>query len=693
MEKSKKQIIYLLLILTGFISLIIYFGHTIYSTSKKDLAEQFNNQQLMLANEIADGIENYFVQLNEKLGFLVSFTKVKELQQECLDKMRIFYEQEKEQVCFLGRIDRYGNLRYFLSGKGWNRVKKNYRKEPYFIKAKSAREPFLLMDYQDKKNPRIIIVAPVDAKSDFLSEKFSHNDIQFAGIIMVEIELDDIVNTFIRPAKFGRHGFVWLLDESGMLLDHIRHPEMVGRNIFTSDKSCFFCHQSFSIEKDMTKGNTGTGKYSIKRGRENFIAYAPIHLKDHLWSVGVAASVSEVEELLKVNLRNTLILVIFTIICFTTGVFLIAKINARKILLEEKDRSGKEILRAKMELQAIFDGITDGITLIDRDLIIKNVNKAFAKMFNKSQEEMIGKKCYREFKKRDTICPICPVEQTLRTGNPSFSEEILERDDGSKFYADVTAFPLRNEKGELIQIIEYIKDTTEQHRIKTRLEQSEQLASIGTFASTLAHEVKNPLNSINLQLTLLERRLSKVEPNIRNEATKLIEIVRKENSRLNKLAEDFLALSRTSKKDFLEGNVNSILDEVLKLIELEARDRGILINKSFGQIPSFLMDAGKIKQVFLNIIRNSLEAMSDGGKLGITTQFKNGDAIIKIEDTGIGIKDGERIFDIFYSTKEKGTGLGLAIAQRIIEDHNGKIEFESKPGEWTVFNIIIPTKI
>ena len=127
MEKSKKQIIYLLLILTGFISLVIYFAHNIYSTSKKDLADQFNNQQLMLANEIADGIENYFVQLNEKLGFLVSFTKVKELNPECLNKMRIFYEQEKEQVCFLGRIDRYGNLRYFLSEKGWNRVKKNYR--------------------------------------------------------------------------------------------------------------------------------------------------------------------------------------------------------------------------------------------------------------------------------------------------------------------------------------------------------------------------------------------------------------------------------------------------------------------------------------------------------------------------------------------------------------------------------------
>ena len=176
------------------------------------------------------------------------------------------------------------------------------------------------------------------------------------------------------------------------------------------------------------------------------------------------------------------------------------------------------------------------------------------------------------------------------------------------------------------------------------------------------------------------------------ETTKLINIVRKEISELNRLVEDFLMLSRSAKMTFVKGDINDVLEGVLKLIELEARVKGVLITRNYNEVPQFLMDPGKLKEVFLNLIHNSLEAMPSGGKLVVSTYHDNGNAVIKIKDTGIGIKDGKRIFDVFYSTKDDGTGLGLPIAHRIIEDHRGAIDFESKPGEGTIFTVIIPIK-
>ena len=693
MKKAKKQIVFFILISIAFISLVIAFAYSIYTESKKSLAEQFSHQQLMLANEVAKGIESFFDEMEEKLELLAFSPDTEPLKQDHIAQMKILYEQEKPQVRFLGRIDREGNLQYFFSEGVLDKIEKNYSRKAYFIKARETDLSLVSMDYQNTGNPKIVIIVPVASnKKDISAEASPDKGKEFDGIMMLELGLNKLIETFILPIKSGKQGYAWLLDEKGILLNHIKHPEMINRNIFTSNGNCHTCHTSFAIERKMVRGMSGTGKYEVKGSEENFIAYEPIRLKNHLWSVAIVAPASEVEELVKVNLRNTLILVIFTILCFSAGAFLIIKINAKRILFEEKDKFSKEILRAKTELQAIFDGITDGIALIGNDLVIKNVNRAFARTFNKTREEIIGRKCHKEFKKRDNGCVPCLVEEAFRTGAPSFSEEILEDEEGNKLYADITAFPLRNEKGELVQIVEYVKDTTEQRKMKIQIEQSERLAAIGTFASGLAHEVRNPLNSINLQLILLERRLSKIDANIKDETTKLINIVRREISELNHLVEDFLMLSKSAKMNFVKEDINGVLEEVLKLIELEARIKGVLITKNYNEVPRLLIDPGKIKEVFLNLIQNSLEAMPFGGKLVVSTYHDNGNAVIKIKDTGIGIKDGKRIFDVFYSTKDDGTGLGLPIAHRIIEEHRGTIGFDSKPDEGTTFTLIIPIR-
>lgn len=695
MNKSQKQIISLIVILILFLSIVIFFAYRIYHSSKYTVEDQFSYEQLLVAKEVAGDLQDYFSGLIDKLELFTNYQVVKDMKKETKGRINILYEMEKQYIRFLGVIDRGGKIRYFSAKSGYKTDTNNYRKIDYFNKTRMTGQPIVVMDYLNKNGPTIVIIAPLLSLTNIYEpyqDSSLYSESRFLGAVVLEIEVDKIIDNFIRPVKSGKKGFAWLLDKNGTLLSHKNHPGMVNNNIFTSKRRCFSCHSSFSIAKKMVNGETGTGKYSVKGSHTNFISYAPVHIRDGLWSVGVVAPVSEVEELLKINLGNTLVLVFLVIISSSAGTFLLVRINTRRVLLEEKERSSREILRAKTELQDIFDGITDGITLIDKNFVIVNTNKSFAKMFSKKPEEIIGGICFRELKKGKGQCPLCPVEVALRTGVPSFSEEIMERDDGSKFYADVTAFPLRNENGEIFQIVEYVKDTTEQHKMRARLERSEQLALIGIFASALAHEVKNPLNSINLQLTLIERRISKTNAEIKDEAVSLIDIVRKEISRLNKLTEDFLDLSKVSRKNFTESDINRVLEETLKLIEVEAKDKGVIINENYTKLPLIPMDSGRIKQVFLNIIANSLEAMPKGGNLDVNTVLGDECVIVKISDTGIGIKDNKHIFDIFYSTKEDGTGLGLSIAQKIIEEHGGKISFESLSWKGTTFKIVIPVK-
>ena len=170
------------------------------------------------------------------------------------------------------------------------------------------------------------------------------------------------------------------------------------------------------------------------------------------------------------------------------------------------------------------------------------------------------------------------------------------------------------------------------------------------------------------------------------------DIVKKEIDGLNQLTEDFLDLSKVSRKNFTQSDINRVLEETLKLVEVEAKDKGVVINEKYRKLPLIPIDSGGMKQVFLNIIINSLEAMPAGGSLEVSTVLGDEGVIVKISDTGIGIKNTESIFDMFYSTKENGTGLGLSIAQKIIEEHRGKISFESLPGKGTTFKIIIPVK-
>jgi signal transduction histidine kinase len=225
-----------------------------------------------------------------------------------------------------------------------------------------------------------------------------------------------------------------------------------------------------------------------------------------------------------------------------------------------------------------------------------------------------------------------------------------------------------------------------------RIIRSEKMAVLGTFASGLAHEVRNPLNSIALQLSVLERRIAKVDPAVGTQMADLTGIIRDEVRRLDELVGDFLLFSRADRVQHREADLEALVDEVVRLLRPEARRAGVSLRREQAGSPAstFRMDAEKVKQVVINLVRNAIEAMPQGGAVAVETGMQDGMVRLAVTDNGPGLPEGLDVFQLFVTTKPKGTGLGLSIVQQIVTQHGGEIRAESEQGRGTAFVITLP---
>jgi signal transduction histidine kinase len=225
-----------------------------------------------------------------------------------------------------------------------------------------------------------------------------------------------------------------------------------------------------------------------------------------------------------------------------------------------------------------------------------------------------------------------------------------------------------------------------------RIIRSEKMAVLGTFASGLAHEVRNPLNSIALQLSILDRRIGRCEPALGKEMAELSGVIRDEVKRLDGLVGDFLLFSRADRIQYHSADLEQLVDEVVHLLRPEARSAGVTIRRQRcgDPIPPARMDGEKMKQVAMNLVRNAVEAMAEGGVVTVESGLVEGRAQLIVRDTGPGLPPGVDVFQLFVTTKPKGTGLGLSIVQQIVLQHGGDIVAASEPGQGACFTVTLP---
>jgi len=230
--------------------------------------------------------------------------------------------------------------------------------------------------------------------------------------------------------------------------------------------------------------------------------------------------------------------------------------------------------------------------------------------------------------------------------------------------------------------------------IEDQLRRAERLSTIGELSASLAHEIRNPLGSIRGTVEILKEDFRQGDRKY-----EFFEILLKESDRLNRVVEDFLGLARPRPSIIGTCDVMGELENVITLVSAEARNRKVHLDLKADSLPVILGDREKLRQAFLNLILNGLQATPPGGSvvINVVSAIKDdaSDRTVTIEfaDTGKGIPEEEigRIFEPFFTTKEEGTGLGLATTKRIIEKHGGRIEVESEPGHGTAFRIFLPS--
>ena len=232
--------------------------------------------------------------------------------------------------------------------------------------------------------------------------------------------------------------------------------------------------------------------------------------------------------------------------------------------------------------------------------------------------------------------------------------------------------------------------------LEKRTINSERLAFVGTLAGGLAHEIKNPLSTLNINLQLMKEDMQNPTEENYKRACRKVQILQKEIQRLEEILNDFLRFARGQKLELDDRDINDVLDEVVDFVTPEIKQKNIVVLKSYdSDLPLCRVDGNLIKQAILNVIINAGQAMESGGELMIRTSGNKRYVQIDITDTGAGIPKEilDKIFQVYYSTKKTGTGLGLPTAKRIIEEHRGTISVQSDEGKGTNVSIRLPINV
>ncbi|UCE82616.1 MAG: PAS domain S-box protein [Deltaproteobacteria bacterium] len=346
------------------------------------------------------------------------------------------------------------------------------------------------------------------------------------------------------------------------------------------------------------------------------------------------------------------------------------------------------IIESKKRLMAVFDGIMSPLTITDLDHNIIMVNKATASLFGKSIPQLLGKKCYEAFRKIKEPCSNCPVTETIRTGKPSHR---LSTNPKINRTLEEYTYPIFDASGNLSLIINYGIDVTDKIKMERQLVQADKMASLGTLAAGIAHEIRNPMATINLNTQILLRDLDLDE-----EHQVYMRDIQTEVKKIERIISEILEFSKPKPAHLVETNINEVVLSVHELTRVQLPRDGLSIHFELDEsLPSVLIDPAQVSQVVVNLVINAMQAMPNGGDLTITTQLDRRSRRVEllVSDTGMGIPQENltKIFDPFFTNKPEGTGLGLAIARQILDKNQAAIFVSSKKNRGTVFRIRFKT--
>lgn len=353
-----------------------------------------------------------------------------------------------------------------------------------------------------------------------------------------------------------------------------------------------------------------------------------------------------------------------------------------------------EILQSKNTLQALFNGITDGISIIDRKYTLVAINQAEARLVGRETSEITGRHCYEVFWNRDSPCSGCPVTETLATGHPATAMQRVSREGRNLRTFEVQTYPLFDKNERVEQVIFLARDVTNRNEMEASLAKSATLAAVGQLAAGLAHEINNPLTVILGNGQMLLEDTSPQHPDY-----PILQMIVRAGERARQVIARLLEFSAQEGQTRGTVDLNETIVSAVALIAHTLRKNDVHINTQLqAGLPHVAGFVGHLQTVWMNLILNAIDAVKGDGypkTIAISScQYDAEHLQVQVIDQGCGIsaQSMKHLFEPFYSTKApgKGAGLGLYTCYHVVRRHRGTVDIQSKPGHGTTITVTLP---
>ncbi len=654
----------------------------IWSASEmRDLVgEQFNAQQLVLAGQVSTLIEKQIHFLERELLFLQKQfdpgTFEPEAHQDQIQQA--FHRVLESGVWKIEILDLEAQRDYiFLPYKHWS-----MRDIPE--ERLSVIPPF---DKMDKRNVWISeIITKSYGINMFLGVPLS---VPSPAVLLFHVNVSWFLSPFLNEIRSGKTGYAWLIDQKGVFLHH-PNTEFIGKDAREIRGESFPgvpLNAINEIQKEkMLQGESGTGWYysgwhrGITGKIKKLIAYCPINISDNpvqKWSVAVVAPTSEIEETVhRAYLRLFLLqgLVILVILVGASAILFFEKRWARA-LETRVDQRTEELKRSEEKYRSLVESAEDFIFTVDSEGLFQSMNSFTASFFGGRPEQFIGKGLASLFSEKVAQEQLKLVKLVYSHGKSVRGE--FEVDMGEhKIWISANFMPLKNEQGVVNSVLCIARDITENKYLERQLINTEKLASLGTLAAGVAHEVNNPIGVILGFCDLLLRKADKTSQTYED-----LKTIERQGLHCKQVVENLLSFARLGEGKSEHSDINECIEDIIKVVKHTLEMRSVdLVLALAENLPLVSGDSRQLQQVFLNLINNSIYAMPAGGTLKVRTYLERQTrkVVIQVEDDGIGIKeeDMDHIFEPFFTTKPEGegTGLGLFVSYGIITKYGGTID-------------------
>ncbi len=537
------------------------------------------------------------------------------------------------------------------------------------------------------KNMYICIICPIEIK----------DKPEIKAIIGV-LDVKATIVAAVEPIVIDSRDLTWVINAKGYLVYHRYHEELLAKNLFDAPKLCYQCHNDFKAEKLMITGGQGVITKESILGKRYLVGYSMVSILNIKWLVGISTPFETITSALRSEFKNFLFLIIFIIITIVTGAVIFNRINSKSLLarselenLRVQHQLIKEKTAAESRYRMLVEQSPDPIFLCTRRRILM-VNPAFEKIFGiktseiASQsfniEQLIDEKS-REFFKREIVNFIS--KRKTRT----FISVDMRSMKGKKIEAEISLSRFRLNNAIVYQGI--IHDVTRTRQLERQQERRKNLALIGEMAARIAHEIKNPLASIQTGIQLLETQVSKDSKEKSYYDRLLKEIQRVDiilKGLLSYAKQDIVVKKRTDLKSLIE-RFGQVIQPTME------RNKIDFIIETDKELPDMWLDEHRFEQVLWNITLNAVQASKENSQIICKVSLNGKNVQLQICDKGNGIPKEmlNKIFDPFFSTRTHGSGLGLAISKKIIEQHGGKLFISSKVNEGTIVTILLPVDV